>query len=214
MAHWRTVGWAAAALVGPLGFVGAVAGLHLAQPELRPLTEAVSYYVHGAHGGWLTAGLLSLGLGSLALAPALRATSSAPLLTVARWGVSVWGLCVVAGGLFPADPAGRWSEPPSFPGLVHGGAALLGFLALPVAAIAFGRGVRADPRWHTAARLLGFLGILCPIALVVFMASLWPTLGADRPPILLGLSERLLLAVYVAWLLASAYGAARVALRA
>jgi hypothetical protein len=37
-------------------------------------------------------------------------------------------------------------------------------------------------------------------SLGLFVASLWPTLGADRPPVLLGLSERVLLAAYVVWL--------------
>jgi hypothetical protein len=35
--------------------------------------------------------------------------------------------------------------------------------------------------------------------LFLFVASLCPTLGAERPPFLLGLSERVLLA-YVVWL--------------
>ena len=43
-------------------------------------------------------------------------------------------------------------------------------------------------------------------AQALFTASLWPTLGAERPPVLLGLSERFLLAAYVAWLWAAADG--------
>jgi hypothetical protein len=49
------------------------------------------------------------------------------------------------------------------------------------------------------------------VSLLVFLASLWPTLGEDRPPVLLGLSERVPLTVYLTWLSASAVRAVRLA---
>jgi hypothetical protein len=55
--------WLAYACLSGNGcFVVAVLALHLLQPELSPLNEAVSYYVHGAQGWLFTAGLLAWGL--------------------------------------------------------------------------------------------------------------------------------------------------------
>ena len=172
-------------------FVVAVLGLHAAQPELSPLTDAVSYYAHGRHGALLTVGLAALGVGSLGLSALL---SCARAERAVSGGVALWGACLLLGAVFPADPRGSWSGPPSGTGLVHATAAMVGFLALPSAALL--RAVRSRAQVALA---------LCAAAgLALFTASLWPTLGAERPPVLLGLSERFLLAAYVAWLWATA----------
>jgi hypothetical protein len=198
------------ALFGCGGFAVAVLVLHVLQPDLSPMTEAVSYYVHGAGGALLTAGLVSLGLGSLALAALLARTYRGAHHRIVSLGVGLWGLCALAAAAFPADPRGSWSGPPSLAGIVHGAAALLGFLALPAAALALLRGLGEDPRCRAARAYLVPLGVLCPLALGAFFLSLWPTLGAERPPVLLGLTERALLAAYLAWLAASAHHGMRV----
>lgn len=202
-----------AALTGLFGFAAAVSALHLLAPSRSPLTEAVSYYAHDPHGEWLTVGLLALGLGSVALVRAFRATLSAPGSGLVRASVLTWGLCVTLGGILPADPPGHWSEPPSVAGAIHGAAALLGFLALPIGATVFARTLDHDVRWRPASATLALLARLCVLAFALFVASLWPALGAERPPVLLGLTERLLLAAYVAWLGGCAFWAARLATR-
>jgi hypothetical protein len=174
-------------------FVLAVLALHVAQPELSPLTEAVSYYVHGRHGALLTGGLVALGTASLALATLLAGERSGRAVSI---GVALWGVCLLLGAVFPADPRGSWSGPPSGAGLVHASAAMLGFLALPVAAVACAWRTREE----ASRRVSAALAALVAGGLVLFVASLWPTLGADRPPVLLGLSERVLLTAYVLWL--------------
>ena len=115
-------------------FVVAVLGLHAAQPELSPLTDAVSYYAHGRHGALLTVGLAALGVGSLGLSALL---SCARAGRAASGGVALWGACLACcwERSSPADPRGSWSGPPSGAGLVHATAAMVGFLALPCAAI-------------------------------------------------------------------------------
>jgi hypothetical protein len=178
---------------GCLLFVLAVIALHAAQPDLSPLTDAVSYYVHGRHGALLTVALGALGLGSLGLSALLSVARAGRAVS---GGVALWGSCLLLGAVFPADPRGSWSGPPSGAGLVHATAAMVGFLALPSAAIA--RAVRS--------RAQVALALCAAASLALFAASLWPTLGAERPPVLLGLSERFLLATYVAWLWATADG--------
>jgi Protein of unknown function (DUF998) len=192
------------ALAGLLVFVAAVLILHAAQPELSPRDDAVSYYVHGRLGGLLTAGLAALGLASLALAAGLARV--VPAARVGRWLLGVWGVGALLGALFRADPPGRWSEPPSVAGMIHGNAAIAAFVALPIAALVLSRALRHQGQWRPHARLLTGLAVAAAVGLGLFTASLVPVFVRPGPPILLGASERLLLACYVAWLAAVGVG--------
>ncbi|MCW5559253.1 MAG: hypothetical protein KIT22_15660 [Verrucomicrobiae bacterium] len=97
-------------------FLAAMLLLHGFQPELSPLEQAMSYYVHGPRGRLATLGLFGLAFGSLALA--------------------------------------------------------------------------------------------CAASLIAFLASLMPVFLRPGPPILLGLTERLLFCAYLSWIVAAALGMA------
>src|SRR5215204_2752788 len=81
-----------ASLLGNGCFVIAVIALHLLQPELSPLHEAVSYYVHGAHGWLLTFGLLAWGLGSVALLAGLTLTIRRLAGKAVLGGLAIWSI--------------------------------------------------------------------------------------------------------------------------
>ena len=66
------------------------------------------------------------------------------------------------------------------------------------------RSFRCDSGWKDAARLLFGLAVATAVSLVAFFASLVPVFIRPGPPILLGLSERILLGLYVVWLAAVA----------
>src|SRR5262245_26386593 len=191
-------------LAGLAAFVTATVALHALQPSLSPRDEAVSYYMHGRGGAFLTAGLLALGLASIALVAALGDTVDGPGARIGRWLLGTWSLGVVLGALFPADPPGHWNEPPSIAGIIHGNAALIAFVALPIGALCLAGSFRRDPRWASRARLLRALALASAASLLLFFASLAPVFVRPGPPVLLGLSERVVLALYVAWLAAAA----------
>jgi Protein of unknown function (DUF998) len=188
-----------AVTAGVLVFLLAVAALHVFQPRVDPLETAVSYYVHGSHGWLLTLGLVALGLASLALVAALRGEGRAT--RASRWLLGVWGVGVLLGAAFQADPPGRWDEPPSLAGMVHGNAALAAFLALPLGAVALARGLPTDSPGQARRSLLRGLAVATALCLALFVLSLAPVFLRPGPPVLLGLSERLLLAVYSVWLI-------------
>jgi Protein of unknown function (DUF998) len=193
-----------AALVGLAGFVITTVALHFVQPGLNPRDAAVSYYVHGSLGWLLTIGLVGLGLGSLALTSALFPATQGPGARPGRWLVGTWSVGVLLGGMFPADPAGHWDAPPSLAGMVHGNAAMVAFLVLPLGALFLAKSFRRDPQWKRRAALLSALAVATAVSLGLFFASLVPVFIRPGPPILLGMTERILLAVYVAWLAAVA----------
>ena len=188
------------AVAGVATFIGAVLALHLLQPGLDPANEAVSYYVHGPFGWVLTIGLIALGIGSLCLVFDLARAVDGRWSGTGRWLVGVWGVGVLLGGVFRADPPGRWSEPPSLAGMIHGNAAMLAFVALPLGAFCLATTFRQNDQWRRDATLMWGLAVAAGTSLIVFMASLAPVFVRPGPPILLGLSERVLLAVYAVWL--------------
>ena len=181
-------------------FVVTIVGLHFFQPDLKPLDEAMSYYVHGSQGWLLTIGLIGLGIGSLAITRALAKTVGGPGARPGRWLLGIWSVGVLLGGFFRTDPPGQWNEPPSLVGMVHGNAALLAFAAFPVAALFLGMSFRRDRRWLPTSAALSLLAMVATIGLIAFIASLMPVFIRPGPPVLLGLSERVLMAIYVAWL--------------
>jgi uncharacterized protein DUF998 len=184
---------------GVLIFMLAIAALHVLQPHLDPLEVAVSYYVHGSHGWLLTLGLVALGLASLALVVSLRGGGRAT--RASRWLLGVWGLGVLLGAAFRADPPGHWNEPPSVAGMVHGNAAIAAFLALPIAAITLAKSLPPDSGGGSRRSVLRRLAIATALSLALFVLSLAPVFLRPGPPVLLGLSERVLLAVYSVWLI-------------
>jgi hypothetical protein len=188
------------ALAGVGSFILATVLLHWLQPELDPLNEAVSYYVHGAYGWLLTAGLLGLGIGSMVLTIGTGRAVDGPGTKTGLWLLAIWSVGVLVGGIFPADPPGNWDKPPSIPGLIHGNAALVAFLALPIAGVVLARSFRTDARWQRSATLLLTLAIAMVLSLGAFAASIVPVLFSPGPPWLLGLTERILIGVCVLWL--------------
>jgi Protein of unknown function (DUF998) len=200
-------------LTGNGCFVVAVLALHLLQPELSPLYYAVSYYVHGAQGWLFTAGLLLWGIGSAALLLGLlRATRIRNRFRIGDAGLlalAVWSAGILATGLFSADPPGQWDKPLSTTALVHENAARVSFIALPIAAFLLSHGLRRAPDWRQIAGVLYLFAVLILVSLIVFFVSLFPLSDTFSPPILFGLTERMLLAAYAAWLCAAAIGLLR-----
>lgn len=203
--HWL----AYASLLGNGCFAIAVLGLHLLQPERSPLSEAVSFYAHGAHGWLLTVGLVAWSFGSDALLVGLARTFRGRMGSASLGGLAIWSVGVFLGGVFRADPPGHWDQPPSVGGLIHGNAALVAFVSLPIAALLLSRRLRHDPQWRRVAGASGVLAIATMVSLVAFFASLVPVFFSPGPPKLLGLTERILLSVYVAWLGVTAIGLLR-----
>lgn len=209
-AHSLSTGWLAYACLSGNGcFAVAVLALHILQPELSPLNYAVSYYVHGAHGWLFTAGLLAWGIGSVALFLGLARTIR---IRAGLLALAVWSAGVLATGLFSADPPDQWDKPLSATALIHENAARVSFIALPIAAIALSRGSRLAPEWRRTAGVLRLFAVMILVSLIIFFASLLPFSDSLRPPILFGLTERLLLASYAAWLCAAAIGLRRLEL--
>ncbi|MDK0521284.1 DUF998 domain-containing protein [Streptomyces sp. ML-6] len=166
-----------------------------------PLAETVSRYVNLPHGWLVTVGLLGFALGSAALAVrTVRAGGGGRAEGGGRsgWLLGFWAGCVLVAAVFPADPPGGWDRP-STADTVHGVAAWAGFLALAVAIVRLTVRWRREPARASGARGLTMLAWASSVAFVLFAAAM-----VDRAALThtapLGLAERVVIAVDLAWL--------------
>lgn len=180
----------------------AIAALDFANPQWSSVELAASHFVNGRVGWLLTMACLSLAAGSAALIGA-----AAPYTRGNRaglWVLGVWVVGMTIVGLVPADPPGRWDQS-SMANAVHGLAALPALPALPVAAALLTRVWRRDPRWRRAHRALAVAAAGTAVAFLAF-AVCWvdvvdgPSLSVGPYPTLVGLTERVMVWAYVAWL--------------
>jgi hypothetical protein len=168
----------------------------------------MSYYVHGAHGWLLTVALLSIGAGSLALTAGLATLIQGKLARLGLCLLAVWGIGTILGGIYSADPPGNWDRPPTVAGAIHGIAAIVALTAFPPAAVLISRSVR-KARVNGIDRLHTALAVASVVSFIAFFGSLFPVFLRPGPPVLLGLTERILLAAYAAWIGVAAVGLLR-----
>ena len=199
-ARITSLAWAGVA--GTVCFAASVVLMHIIQPDLSPFNEAVSYYMNGRFGWVLGLGLVSLGAGSLCLYWAIR-RAGAVGARLGSWCLALWGAGAAIGGIFPPDPRGHWGEPPSVAGMIHANVAMIAFLLFPIAAVLLSKEVGQLSRSSNLQVLLRVLALSSSLMLLIFFASLVP-IFVHRAPFLLGLTERLLLAAYLAWLATAA----------
>jgi len=147
--------------------------------------------------GWLVpiAGA-GMGLGSAAIALAL-ARAGVPH----RAGLVVWSVAMLVVAAFPADPAPRLGTVAWTPaGVVHVVAGAIAFFSLAVAAPLISRAVPS--------RAVRILGVAAPLGLLLFVITLVnrpPVARLIGEPVAHGLGERVMVAIYAAWLISVAW---------
>ncbi|WP_165967497.1 DUF998 domain-containing protein [Luteimonas aestuarii] len=185
----RPFPWPVLAAAGIACFLAAAIALHLLRPDLDPVHSQMSLYLIGAHGAWLQAAYVALGIAMVGLAfgvyrsLAIEARSAVPLL------------CFVLGSLSLSTTAYAWMDLPgvdaSFEGWLHGITAQAAFLFATTGIVLQALRLRRDPSWRTPARWLLPWAIACFAA--VWALALWH----DAPR---GLAQKAVIALIVGWL--------------
>jgi hypothetical protein len=183
-------------------------------PDWSPAEAMISHYVHAPRGGWL----VPLGTLSMAIASGMLTWLAAAYTRGSRAGLAllgVWAAGLLVAGVFPTDPPGRWDQPPTTAGTLHGVAALLAVAALPTAAVVLSRVWRRDPRWHPVAGGLAVTAALAAAAFALFMITFFDVMGGPSLAVgtwstVTGLAERVMVWAYVGWLVVAAVGLRRI----
>jgi hypothetical protein len=162
----------------------------------HPLSWAVSDLVHGAGGQLMTVAFCSLATGLLLLAWSLRLSSSArsgPVLLVLASALTF------VSAFAHADPA---NAPSSTEGQIHQTAGIITFILIVIAMFALTRPFRHNAAW----RGYGLPTLAWAITAIpaFFLIPLMP----DH---LFGLAQRIFIAVWLTWLLATSYRARTIA---
>lgn len=165
----------------------------LISDEYHPVAETVSRYVNTSTG-WLTVvGLLCASAGAALTAWQLRPASRGGRIgRVLLW---VFAAAVFVAALAPADPPGNWSSP-SMSELVHGQVAMVAFLSFPAAAVLLSRD-------HRRAGALAWTTVAAAAIMMVTLVDVMTgrVLGFGGFPTLLGLTERIALVSFIAWMI-------------
>ncbi|MFC4068487.1 DUF998 domain-containing protein [Actinoplanes subglobosus] len=188
-----------AVLAGLAGYVLCTVTADLVNPDWSPVETMISHYVH-ARAGWLIpAALLALAAASALLTRLVEPVAPRAALVPLR----IWTAAVTVGAVFPADPYGRWDQPPTVPGLLHGLAALTAFTVLPGAAVSLTLARRPITR---PAAVLAALTVPAYLLLLAAFADVQdgPSVTVGGWESLIGATERLMLWIYVGWLAVTA----------
>ena len=185
---------AAIALAGMLVFLATGIAAQGLRPELDWTRVPNSYYLIGPWGGMVRAGYCSLALALVllgvsayrTLSPATR--SAAPLLLFVAGGAAL--------ALTAFATTDTWNRPPTLHGYVHGVAAQAAFLCTAAAMLLQAWRLRDDARWRRWFRPAFTYAALCFVLL--WVQAFWRALPR-------GLSQKLLILLILAWLLAAAW---------
>ncbi len=182
-----------AGMTVPGAFYAIIIVLGQVTPGYDPVSRFASELSLGRYGAVMITGFIATGLTELALGLTLR-----PVLGPQRPGriasamIALAGLAFLTAGAFLTDPAGQVR---TVHGALHFAAAIvLFFIATPAGALAMGRHCRHHHRGFAAYSAL--TGAATPVLFIATVAS-----GH-----LLGVMERIVIGVVLAWLTAVAIG--------
>ncbi|MFF4775350.1 DUF998 domain-containing protein [Microtetraspora fusca] len=187
-----------------IAVAAAVVGQLDPDPYLDPLDLALTDYVVLDRSGATEVAMVVLGGGSLALLAGMRAVR-APVSGWPERLMLVWSLALVATAIMPASAV---SEGVSWSAQVHRYVSVVAFVSLPAATAQLVGRFAADGRWRAVARPVEWLTLASGLGLAAMTYLALPGHG-----LLIGLAERLFLAVEVAVLGVLAVQLARLAWR-
>jgi hypothetical protein len=166
--------WAAIALVGIVVNLAVLFVTPVLRPDLNPFEKSLSYYAIGPWGVLQAVAFGTLGVSSVALGVALRATITS------RWVWSIVLLLTLSGftslGLiwYPINATG----PATVLGDAHQTAGTIGGVAQLAAALAFMVAIRTDPAWEGLSRIALSMFLLALAGAILSQISIWwPQLG-------------------------------------
>ena len=176
-----------AGLFSHLSFLFVFILIHFIRPDKSILSSFVSEYVIGRFGWLMTIGFFGIAIGTLCLITGLLFSVKASKTAITT--LVIWCIGAFLFSLFTTDLPGIAPTPQ---GLIHGFSALIGLLSLGIAIIAWGFSFNKNDAWQRMAKISWFFGVISIVVFIVFLLS---------PPSIRGLSERILIAWDVSWLI-------------
>lgn len=178
---------ALASLYGHLLFLFVFILMHFLRPDKSYLKNFTSEYAVGDFSWLMTLGFLGVVTGALFIIIGLLLHFKPSKISVIT--LSLWCLGMLLAALFKTDVP---VEKTTVKGLIHGFAALLAFINLGIAMIAWGFIFNRNNNWKNIAKQSCFFGVMSIVLFVIFFMS---------PPSFRGLTQRMLIVWDMLWLL-------------
>lgn len=173
-----------------------IIALHFLRPDYNPISEPTSRYAVGPYGFLMTSAFLSMSLATWALVIGLYRGLSKPARSRIGLGLlGIWGIGLLIAMMFPIDLEGA---PQTTSGTIHRINGPLVFLSLTAGTILVSRPFKQDARWRPFQRSALILSLIMLTATIATLLNVVTGLGFA------GLCQRIVLAVFVAWLLLTA----------
>ncbi len=185
MKHTKTT-----ALISFLGFMlffAIVFTLHFLRPDKNLLTCFVSEYAVGNYSWLMTIAFFALASAAALLLTGLLLTIKTSKTSNITLGIFSFGILLAA--IFPTDVP---VAPPSPTGLIHALAALFALISLGISMIAWGFVFKKNENWKSFAKPSIYYGIISLLLFIIHFVSPGP---------IKGLTQRILLAWDISWLL-------------
>ena len=174
-------------LYGHLLFLFVFILMHFLRPDKSYLKNFTSEYAVGDFGWLMTLGFLGVVTGALFIIIGLLLHFKPSKISIIT--LSLWCLGMLLAALFKTDVP---VEKTTVKGLIHGFAALLAFINLGIAMIAWGFIFNRNNNWKDIAKQSCFFGVMSIVLFVIFFMS---------PPSFRGLTQRMLIVWDMLWLL-------------
>lgn len=182
---YRTVG-----LMGAGVFALALVVLHILDSDLSVVEEYLSVYALGDYGWLSRAANLAMGLGVIAVALGLRATLREGKRVAASWIlILIAGVGFIISGIFDTDPTSTVESTTG--GALHDLGGYISMLSIMIATWLLRGAFKRDVNYSDMYRTQTWFALLMTSALVALMAF----------ESILGLTQRVFVAVVVAWLI-------------
>ena len=178
---------ALASLYGHLLFLFVFILMHFLRPDKSYLKNFTSEYAVGDFGWLMTLGFLGVVTGALFIIIGLLLHFKPSKISIIT--LSLWCLGMLLAALFKTDVP---VEKTTVKGLIHGFAALLAFINLGIAMIAWGFIFNRNNNWKNIAKQSCIFGVMSIVLFVIFFMS---------PPSFRGLTQRMLIVWDMLWLL-------------
>src|SRR5215212_446993 len=136
-------GWAVVALIGVVVNLVVLAAMPVLRPDLNLLEKSLSYYAIGPWGVLQAVAFGALGIASMALGAALRATVESRSVWLIVLLLTLSGIASLGLVWYPIDAPG----PATILGDAHQTVGTVGGVTQLAAALAFAIAVRADSVW-------------------------------------------------------------------
>ena len=189
--------------------------LHFLAPEFDPSWRMISEYEIGPYGWMMRVAFFCWGGSVLALLAALRPYLRTRSGKTGFWWLAVIGVALFGAGIFATDPITNITE--SFTNRMHTLAGAIVIFTFPIAATLTARSLAHHPewgpsrRWVWGATALAWLGLVLYVGTLTVSVMTNPAAGKSGPDVLQGWPNRIMVVLYILWLLVIALRARRTA---